>query len=154
MKRIVVCGLLIFFVGSTNAQTGVKTQIKKPVTKPAITSSKNSLQTAVARGKKVYTVNCLPCHQDDGSGVPNLNPPIVKTSWVMGSKTVLIQQILKGSKGTVEIDGDKFHNTMPAQAHLTDQQIADVLTYVRNSFGNKASIVTPAEVKVVRAKTK
>jgi mono/diheme cytochrome c family protein len=83
-----------------------------------------------------------------------MNPPVVQTSWVLGSKTVLIQQILKGSNGKVEIEGDKFHNTMPPQPHLTDQQIADVLTYVRNSFGNKASIVTPAEVKVVRSKTK
>lgn len=70
------------------------------------------------------------------------------------AQTVLIQQVLKGSQGKVEIDGDTFHNSMPPQPHLTDQQIADVLSYVRNSFGNKASIVTPAEVKVVRAKTK
>jgi mono/diheme cytochrome c family protein len=83
-----------------------------------------------------------------------MNPPIIKTSWVLGSKTVLIQQVLKGSANKVEIDGETFHNTMPAQAQLTDQQIADVLTFVRNSFGNKASIITPAEVKAVRAKTK
>jgi mono/diheme cytochrome c family protein len=62
--------------------------------------------------------------------------------------------VLKGSRGQVEIDGETFHNTMPSQAHLTDQQIADVLTYIRNSFGNKASVVTPAEVRAVRAKTK
>jgi len=54
----------------------------------------------------------------------------------------------------VEIDGDRFGNTMPPLKTLTDQQIADVLTYVRNSFGNKASMVTTAEVKAVRAKTK
>lgn len=54
----------------------------------------------------------------------------------------------------MEIDGETFHNNMPPMAHLTDQQIADVLSYVRNSFGNKASLVTTAEVKAERAKKK
>ena len=83
-----------------------------------------------------------------------MNPPLIKTSWVLGNKSVLVQQILKGSANKVEIDGEKFHGVMPAQTQLTDEQIADVLTFVRNSFGNKASIVTPAEVKATRAKTK
>ena len=115
---------------------------------------KSPVQASILRGKVVYGANCLSCHQADGYGVGNLNPPLVGTSWVLGNKNALIQMVLKGSQGQVEIDGEKFHNTMPAQAHLTDQQLADVLTYVRNSFGNKASVVTPAEVKAVRAKTK
>jgi mono/diheme cytochrome c family protein len=106
------------------------------------------------RGKTVYTANCLTCHQPDGGGVPNLNPPLTGTKWVKGPKADLVQLILKGSKGKVEIDGETFHNAMPAQAHLTDEQIADVLTYVRKNFGNKSSAVTPSEVKAVRAKTK
>ena len=132
-------------------------QTKKTVTKSTSatkTTSTNTLKSSIARGKIVYGTYCLACHQADGSGVPNMNPPIINTSWVLGSKTVLIQQVLKGSANKVEIDGEKFHNSMPPQPQLTDQQIADVLTYVRNSFGNKASIVTPAEVKTVRAKTK
>jgi mono/diheme cytochrome c family protein len=83
-----------------------------------------------------------------------MNPPLIKTSWVLGNKNVLIEQIVKGSANKVEIDGEKFHGAMPAQTQLTDEQIADVLTFVRNSFGNKASIVTPAEVKAARAKIK
>jgi mono/diheme cytochrome c family protein len=139
----------------------VKAQTKKPVTKkPASSTSKstgssvNSLKSSITRGNTVYTQYCLTCHQVDGSGVPNLNPPLIQTKWTLGPKTVLIEQVLKGSSGKVEIDGETFHNTMPPLATLTDQQIADVLTYVRNSFGNKASMVTPAEVKAVRAKTK
>ena len=120
----------------------------------ATASSTSTRQTTISRGKAVYGANCLSCHQADGSGVGNLNPPLYGTQWITGSKTTLVQMVLKGSKGKVEIDGETFHNTMPAQAYLTDQQIADVLTYVRNSFGNKASPVTPAEVKSIRAKTK
>jgi len=134
----------------------VKAQTKKPAssTSKSTGSSVNSLKSSITRGNTVYTLYCLTCHQVDGSGVPNLNPPLIQTKWTLGPKTVLIEQVLKGSSGKVEIDGETFHNTMPPLATLTDQQIADVLTYVRNSFGNKASMVTPAEVKAVRAKTK
>ena len=141
-KAILFCCLMI--------SLHVQAQTKKPVT-----GTKSSVSAAtLARGKQVYQSYCLTCHQADGSGVPNLNPPLIKTTGVSGSKTQLIQMVLKGSKGKVEIDGETFHNTMPSQSWLSDQQIADVLTYVRNSFGNKASTVTPAEVKTVRAKKK
>lgn len=141
--------VLVFFPCLLKAQT------KKPLTKNVVIKSTNSsLKTSVARGQIVYTKICLTCHQVDGSGVPMMNPPLIKTKWTLGSKTVLIHQVLKGSVGTVEIDGDTFRNTMPPQPQLTDQQIADVLTYVRNNFGNKASAVTVAEVKAVRAKAK
>jgi mono/diheme cytochrome c family protein len=147
--------VLLFIPGLVKAQT------KKPVTKKPVSStskttssSASTLKSSISRGQTVYTTFCLTCHQVDGSGVPNLNPPLIKTKWTLGPKTVLIEQVLKGSNGKVEIDGETFHNTMPPLATLTDQQIADVLTFVRNNFGNKASQVTPAEVKAVRAKTK
>jgi len=132
----------------------LKAQTKKPVTKKVTTSAGSGLKTSIARGQIVYAKYCLTCHQVDGSGVPNMNPPLIKTKWTLGPKSVLIHQVLKGSSGKVEIDGDTFSNTMPPLKTLTDQQIADVLTYVRNSFGNKASAVSIAEVKAIRAKTK
>ena len=113
-----------------------------------------ALSASVARGKIVYTNFCLACHQADGYGVPNLNPPLVKTPGVMGAKPYLINLILKGSRGQVEIEGETFNNAMPPQTYLTDAQIADVLTYIRNSFGNQQSAVTPLEVKAARAKLK
>ena len=106
------------------------------------------------RGKKVYTQYCSPCHQTDGTGVPGLNPPLEKTPHVLGNKTALIKIILKGMYTHEEINGETYNNIMAPHNHLTDQQISDVLTYVRNSFGNKATAVTPADVKFVRAKTK
>ena len=112
-----------------------------------------SATASIMRGKAVYTAHCLACHQVDGSGVPNMNPPLIRTKWVMGSKSVLVHQVLYGSSNKVEIDGDKFHNTMPPIPTLTDVEIADVLTYVRNSFKNKYSPVTVAEVKKERSKT-
>lgn len=122
-----------------------KTSTAKPST---------ALVASIAKGKVIYHTFCLACHQADGSGVPNLNPPLINTPNILGSKTYLIQTILNGSRGQVEIDGETYNNAMPPQTHLTDQQIADVLNYIRNSFGNKGSAVTPAEVKGIRNKSK
>jgi len=85
-----------------------------------------------------------------------MNPPLSRTKWVLGDKGQLAKIVLMGLPGgQIDIDGDTFHNPMPAQASvLSDQQIADVLTYIRNNFGNKASAVTVGEVKVARAKMK
>ena len=111
-------------------------------------------QDAKARGKALYETYCLTCHQEDGSGVPKLNPPLSKTSWVTGDKKKLIKWVLSGSTDKVPIDGVTYDNNMPPQDYLKDEEIADVLTYVRSSFGNKSSAVTAAEVKAVRATLK
>ncbi len=88
----------------------------------------------------------------DGGGVPNMNPPLSKTSYVLGDKTRLIKVILNGLATGEEIEGETYTNVMPAHNFLKDQEIADVLSFVRNSFGNKAGVVSAAEVKSVRAK--
>lgn len=101
-------------------------------------------------GKAIYDTYCLTCHQADGYGVPGLNPPIVKTEWVLGDKTRLINVLLKGLNTPLNINGQTYRNPMPSHAFLTDQEIAHVLTYVRSNFGNKASAVTVAEVQLAR----
>jgi mono/diheme cytochrome c family protein len=105
---------------------------------------------AEASGKVVYMQNCLPCHQQDGGGVQNMNPPLIKTTYVLGEKNRLINIVLKGFNEDVEINGETYSNAMPSFAHLTNQQIADVLTFVRNNFGNKAPAVTKADVNKLR----
>lgn len=112
------------------------------------------LKTSIARGKEIYLTQCLACHQVDGGGVPHLNPPLDGSANVKGKdKTKLILTVLNGLKG-VELEDETYSAIMVPHKELTDQQIADVLTYVRNSWTNKASQVTAAEVKAVRAKNK
>jgi mono/diheme cytochrome c family protein len=111
--------------------------------------NRTDLQASVGRGKIVYEQTCLACHQADGSGVPNLTPPLIKTSFVLGDKGRLIDIVLKGLKG-VEIDGEGFDNPMPSFASLDDKQVADVLTYIRNSFSNKATGVGMEDVGKAR----
>jgi glucose/arabinose dehydrogenase/mono/diheme cytochrome c family protein len=118
-------------------------------TKPAAPMA--SLSASVAAGKQIYTQYCVSCHQPDGGGVQNMNPPLSRTSWVLGNKSRLISVVLNGLSRQ-QIDGETYTNVMPAYNFLNDKQVADVLTFVRNSFKNKASAVQPAEVKAVRAK--
>lgn len=106
----------------------------------------------MSNGKKVYDLYCQACHQADGNGVPRLNPPLTGTVYVNGSKTRLIDIVLNGLSDPIEINGEEYNNPMAAHDFLTDQQIADVLTYVRNSFGNKSGRITEQEVKKQRAK--
>ena len=149
MKRILIlCALMLPIV--LMAQTKTKVVTKTPAAK---TKTVVKTPTSSERGKSIYQLYCLACHQADGSGVGTLNPPLVK-EWVAGDKSRLVKMLIKGSVGKVTIDGDTFSNTMPAQPNFTDQQIADVLTYIRSNFGFKASAVTTTEVKAIRAKTK
>jgi mono/diheme cytochrome c family protein len=124
----------------------------RPAPKKAAAKADPSLAAAMTRGAVVYKNVCITCHQADGGGVPNMNPPLIKTEYVLGDKNRLAHIVLAGLAEPIEINGDDYKQHMPAQNYLTDQQVADVLTYVRNSFGNKASAVQVAEVKAVRDK--
>ncbi|WNJ19220.1 cytochrome c [Pontibacter sp. G13] len=103
-----------------------------------------------SNGAVVYRQYCMQCHQADGAGVANLNPPLIQTEWVLGDKSRLIGVVLNGLSDPIEINGETFRNVMASHAFLSDQDIADVLTYVRSSFGNEASAVTPEEVMAER----
>ena len=110
------------------------------------------VQQSKTTGEKIFKKYCISCHMADGSGVPHMNPPLIQTKYVLGEKEDLIKIILNGI-GNVEINGETYTNKMPPlKKILKDQQIADVLTYVRKSFGNKAPAVTVTEVKAVRSK--
>ena len=82
-----------------------------------------------------------------------MNPPLIDASFVTGDKKKLVQWVLLGSTEKVPINGKYYSNNMPAQAGIKDEEIAEVLTYIRNSFHNKASPITATEVKKIRATT-
>ena len=108
-------------------------------------------------GKKIYTKEgyCGTCHQADGKGLTASGfPPLAGTTWVTGNEDRAIKIVLKGLMGQIEVNGKKYAGQVPMtpfEGLLTDKEIAAVLTYVRNSFGNNAPAVSPEKVKVVRA---
>jgi mono/diheme cytochrome c family protein len=118
-------------------------------------SNNKVVAASAARGKTVYLQRCMVCHQADGGGVPKLNAPLDGSSAVNGTDVAkLIKYIVKGFADRVEIDGELYSNAMPAAADLTDQQIADVLTFIRSNWSNKAGPVTSLQVKQTRSKLK
>lgn len=109
----------------------------------------------MAKGQQVYMQVCFACHQPTGLGLPNLFPALTSSDWVAATKPDrLIRIVLHGLTGPIKLNGQPFNTPaplMPAQGTtLNDEQIASVLTYVRNSFGNQASAVVAEEVKAIR----
>ena len=144
--KIKITGL--FLVSLISLCNALHAQTKKPATR------QTTAATSMARGKIVYTSVCLACHMADGGGVQNMNPPLINTTYVLGDKAALIKIVLHGFNEDVEINGKTYSNTMSPHDNLSDQQIADVLTYVRHSFGNKASAVKATEVSKERTVVK
>lgn len=101
-------------------------------------------------GALTYKKFCASCHQSDGNGVPGMYPPITGTEMVNGDKGELIEIILNGMSGEIEVKGEIYNNVMPAHNHLSDKQVADLLTYIRANFNNQSSAVTEEEVANVR----
>ncbi len=96
-----------------------------------ISHSRKPLQE-LKNGKEVYLQYCQSCHMEKGEGMPELYPPLAKTNYLKDAKK-MIGIILKGQSGEITVNGKKYNVEMPAQEYLTDEQIADVLNYVRNS---------------------
>jgi len=144
LKLFFLIILLIFFNTSREMNPGEKTKTQ------ALENRTESLSTTNDDGKIIYNNQCLSCHQHDGSGVPNMYPPLQKSDWVNGDKNKLINVVLKGLQGEIEVNGEYYNQAMPKHDSLTDIQVAQVLTYIRKNFGNNSSAIKPAEVKKLR----
>jgi mono/diheme cytochrome c family protein len=113
-----------------------------------------SLPPYMEEGKGVYTQNCLVCHQSSGEGVPGLNPPLNDTPYVLGDKSRLLNILVNGSDVGLVVKGSTYSNAMPSFNALSDKDISNVASYIRNSFGNIAEAITIEEVATFRTKTK
>lgn len=116
----------------------------------------NMMSGMLSDGAKLYKNYCAGCHQQNGKGDGNLFPPLGKSEWVTGGpfmeKDLAIQVMLKGLKGPIKVANKPYNSVMPKHDFLTDRQIAQVLTYIRNNFGNNSSLITTEEVRKMRAK--
>jgi cytochrome c oxidase cbb3-type subunit 2 len=125
------------------------------------TSLPTWLATQIESGKEIYSKlapgggMCVACHLPNGQGQPGAFPPLAGSDWVLGDKDRLIKISIHGLQGEIMVNGDKYVGVMqgfgqPLASPLNDQQIADVLTYIRNEWGNSVSAISPEEVKAVR----
>ena len=109
------------------------------------------LKTSITRGKAIYDSQCVTCHQARGEGVEDVYPPLAKSDYLMANKARAIASVVNGARGVITVNGAKYDNEM-LSTDLTDQQVSDVLNYVRNSWGNKGDAVRPEEVAPQRRK--
>jgi len=93
---------------------------------------------------------CGACHQATGAGLPGAFPPLAGSDYLNKDVNRAIKTVLNGLTGEVVVNGKKFNSVMPSQKALSDQDIADVLTYVYSSWGNSKKVVKPAQVKALR----
>ncbi len=104
----------------------------------------------IRMGKAVYTQNCAACHQVDGKGIPDAFPPLAGADYLNADKTRAISVVRSGLTGEVTVNGKKYNSVMPALG-LSNEDIANVLTYVYSAWGNSGKTVAPGEVAKVKA---
>jgi nitrite reductase (NO-forming) len=114
--------------------------------KPAV-----ELVKSMEAGKELYIVNCQSCHMENGEGMEGIYPPLSKSDFLMADKTRSIQIILNGVSGPMTVNGVLYESEMPGYP-LSDQEVSDLINFIRNSFENKGGITTPEEVAAVRKK--
>jgi mono/diheme cytochrome c family protein len=102
-------------------------------------------------GERLYARHCLPCHQSDGYGVPDMQPAIVGGNWVKGDPKALAMFVMTGGFGSAERKDSANGNVMPEFRQLPDADLAEILTFIRAKFGGGASAVTAADVTAARA---
>ena len=111
--------------------------------------------TPPSSGQTVYEMACLPCHQPEGKGLPGVYPPLVGSDWVRGDARRLVKILLHGLTGPVTVAGQAYGGVdavaMPSMGGLSNEQIADVLSFVRQHYGSQSGAVTLDEVKSVRS---
>jgi nitrite reductase (NO-forming) len=109
------------------------------------------LKASITRGKAIYDTQCVTCHQERGEGVKDVYPPLAKSDYLMANKARAIASVVNGAQGAITVNGAKYDNEM-ISIDLTDQEVSDVLNYVRNSWGNKGDAVRPEDVAPQRKK--
>ena len=112
-----------------------------------------NLLSAYRKGRDHYAVSCGACHQADGKGLPNMAPTLAKSDWVTGDATRLIGVAVHGLMGPIKVNGKKVEGVppiMPPHGFMKDEQLADILTYVRNAWGNQAGMISPSDITEYR----
>lgn len=159
MKYFFVIGLSLWACGAEpppkkEGKVLEKKEVKKVKVKKVEVKKQEETKKVAAKGRtgeEVYTQVCQVCHQAGGVGLPGAFPPLAGSEWMAKSNEVLAKIILHGLQGEIEVKGAKYNSVMaPQAAALNDQEIANVLTYVRANWGNTAGEVKADEVKAVR----
>ena len=109
------------------------------------------LKASVIRGQEIYSAQCQSCHMENGEGIEDVYPPLAKSDYLMDDKERSIRQVIHGLSGEIKVNGRTYDGFMSG-FDLTNEEVSDVLNFIRNSWGNKGGAVTPEEVAAERKK--
>jgi nitrite reductase (NO-forming) len=119
------------------------------------TASKSlTLEQQIKAGEVLFKGTCSACHQDKGQGIPDVFPPLAGSDYLVSDKQRAVGIVLNGLTGKVSVNGKTYDSVMPPMSQLNDDEVANILTFTLNSWGNKGGTVTAEQVKAVRAGTK
>ncbi|MBR7793698.1 nitrite reductase, copper-containing [Undibacterium sp. FT147W] len=112
-----------------------------------------TLQDQVLAGKALFEGTCSVCHQSNGAGLPGVFPPLTKSDYLNADHQRAIKVVLQGLSGKVTVNGSEFNSVMPPMNQLNDDEVANILTYILNSWDNKGGQIKSDDVKAIRAKS-
>jgi len=116
----------------------------------SISSQNNPLQESIKKGADIYQNFCIACHQANGQGLAGAFPPLAKSDFLMNNRAKSIHVIKYGLQGEITVNGTKYNSVM-ASLGLADDEVADVMNYITNSWGNKnEKMVTVKEVADIK----
>jgi len=155
--RIPVKDAVALIAADVKVVAKIQAAAPAPAAAPAVPAAAEAFVKAsddqMKRGAAVYARTCIACHQPTGMGLPPVFPPIANAPIVVGNPELPIKFILQGLMGPITVGGTTYNSMMPPVPGVSDAEIADVLTYVRQSFGNQGNPVSADQVKAVRAAT-
>ncbi|MDJ1139325.1 cytochrome D1 domain-containing protein [Marinicella marina] len=151
LKRTLLITGLFVGMGACAAEQAAE---KDPLAthKAEMKAGATDLASQMAAGEQVYNTYCAACHQTTGAGLGTAFPPLADSDYLLADKDRAINVVLGGLKGEITVNGKKFNAVMPNLAYLNDEQVANVVTYVMNSWGNEGYVVSAAEVMAARNK--
>ncbi|MHC4847848.1 MAG: c-type cytochrome [Planctomycetota bacterium] len=153
-----LCGALVFWAGWYMSEFGGGGSPAVLDPRPEMRFPGGAGETKqidpAALGKKLFTAQCVSCHQQSGMGVPDQYPPLVGSRWVTDHPARIKRILLHGLKGPITVSGKSYNGNMPAfGARMKDEHIAAILTYVRTAWGNAAEPIAAESVAATRAAT-
>lgn len=107
----------------------------------------NELTKSKERGMTLYKSMCIACHMEDGKGVANAFPPLAKSDYLMADIDRSIKVVLNGANGEMKVNNKSYYGSMIGYKHLSNQELADIMNYIRNSWGNTGEIIKPSAIE-------
>lgn len=145
MIKLIRITFTLLILTACNSNEKKKNTVDYP-DKTSLTQANQKLKASIERGKIVYNDMCVTCHLVDGKGVPKAFPPLVNSDYLRNNQDKSIKGVKKGMSGEMIVNGITYNSAM-APLGLTNEEVADVMNYINNSWGNKIdNFVTPEKV--------